>query len=136
MANLLSTNKRVMLAYAIVSAVALSLSCLGFISSYISFFPLLVTSIAFLFGFFYLLLLLKSIDEKGKGQETTLTSAMLSNVIRFVIMGVGVALSAVAIYFIPKNGEMNNYMFLLLLINGLPMMICILLFYFRGKSVK
>ena len=136
MANLLNTNKRVMLAYAIVSAVALSLSCLGFISSYISFFPLLVTSIAFLFGFFYLLLLLKSIDEKGEGHEATLTSAMLSNVLRFVIMGVGAALSAVAIYFIPKNGEMNNYMFLLLLINGLPMMICILLFYFRGKSVK
>ena len=134
----LDTNLKLYLAYLGVSVIALGLSALGFLAkSEFSYYPLVITAIAFFFGFIYLLfLMLASRKEMVVTKETkglNLVTLMGSNFLRFLVMVLALVSSFLFIYFVPHTEEIPKWVYALLLINGLPMVINVMLFYARSK---
>ncbi len=140
MKKIFGTNKGTMLVYGLLSIVIIGLSCLGLLSNnQFNFYPLVITSISFVFGAIYLFASLLSMGRKVELSENkgmNIIAMMGGNFLRFLILVLSMICSFLFIYFGPRNGEIEKRVYLLLLICGLPMFVNIALFYLRGKYVE
>ena len=139
MKNIFKTDKGIILIYCLIAALAIGLSFLGFIGNGpFSFFPFVVTSISFVFGFFYFLLMLfaskKVVEVNDSNKNIILMQQMLYNLSKFLLIALGVVASFLFIYFCDVGVDKPKWVFALLLISGLPMILSILLFIIRGAE--
>ncbi len=138
--KIFASNLYTMLVYVAISLVLVALSSLSLLAnSSFNFYPIVVTAISFAFGGVYLLLSLISMTKKveltgSKGIDTA--RMMGSNFLRFSILMLSIAVNFLFIYFYPHDGELEKWVFLLLLISGVPMFLNIFLFYMKGKYVE
>lgn len=138
--RIFSKNLYTLLFYILISFILIGLSSIALLAdSPFNFYPIIVTSISFFFGGVYLLLSLISMTKKveltgSKGLDTV--KMMGSNFLRFSILMLSIAVNFLFIYFYPHNIEIEKWVYLLLLISGIPMFINIFLFYMRGKYVE
>ena len=91
MKNIFKTDKGIILIYCLIAALAIGLSFLGFIGNGpFSFFPVVVTSISFVFGLFYFLLMLfaskKVVEVNDSNKNIILMQQMLYNLSKFLLM--------------------------------------------------
>lgn len=140
MKKVFSSNKGTMLVYGLISLVIIGISALGFLSdNQFNFYPIVVTSISFFFGAIYLLASLFSMNKKvtlSESKGMNVLQMMGGNFLRFLILILSMVSSFLFIYFGPREGEIEKWVYLLLLISGLPMFVNIALFYLRGKYVE
>ena len=140
MKKVFSSNKGTMLVYGLISLVIIGISALGFLSdNHFNFYPIVVTSISFFFGAIYLLASLFSMNKKvtlSESKGMNVLQMMGGNFLRFLILILSIISSFLFIYFGPREGEIEKWVYLLLLISGLPMFVNIALFYLRGKYVE
>lgn len=140
MKKIFGTNKGTMLAYGLVSLIVIGLSALGFVSNnQFNFYPIVITSISFAFGAIYLFASLMSMNKKvtlSESKGMNVMTMMGGNFLRFLILILSIVCSFLFIYFGPSEGEVEKWVYLLLLISGLPMFVNIALFYMRGKYVE
>ena len=137
MNKLFKSDLSVMLTYAVISFIFIGGSCFSlFLNSEFNYYPIVITGISFVFGFAYLAFMIyagnKQINQTKKNQPTV-ASLMTMNFLRFFIVILSIGVSLLFIYFGPKSGEVEKWVYLLILINGLPLLIDIFLFYMRGR---
>lgn len=135
------TDKSALITYLIITVICLGLSSIAFaFDTKYSYFPIVITAISFVCGFFYLWAMLYSmkkrleITEENKGMR--FAGQMGSNFLRFSIMVIAVLCNFLFVYFTPVEGEPEKWVYALILIAGLPMIIDIALFYLRSAYVE
>ena len=140
MKKVFGSNKGTILVYAIVSVLIIGLSAMGLLSdNQFNFYPIVITTISFVFGAFYLIASLSSMNKKitmSESKGMNVLTMMGGNFLRFLILILSMGCSFLFIYFGPREGEIEKWVYLLLLISGLPMFLNIALFYMRGKYVE
>ncbi len=140
MKKIFSTNKGTALVYIFFSLLAVLISCLSLLSdNQFNYYPIVVTAISFVFGGFYLIASLFSMTKKvqlSQSKGVNIMTMMGSNFLRFSILIISVVVCFLFIYFGPRTGEIEKWVYFLILICGLPMPINILLFYIRGKYAE
>lgn len=139
MKNFFKSDKHIILIYCLASLLAILLSLLGFIGNGpFSYFPIVVTSIAFTFGFLYFLLMIKAshkiVEVNENSKHVVFAQQMLYNFSKFLLMILGVIASFLFLYFVDAGVEKEKWVFALLLINGIPMILSIVLFILRGTD--
>lgn len=140
MKKLFSKDSTTLMVYSVISLVLIGLSGFGFlVNSQFNFYPIVITTISFLFGGIYLFFSLRSMHKKiettnSKGFDTAIL--MGGNMLRFLILVLSIVCNFLFIYFTPHDGEIEKWVYLLLLISGAPMFVNIYLFYLRGKYVE
>lgn len=128
---MLKTNKKAYIFYAVVGLVLLALSSIGiFFNSYES---LVVLAINLFLGFFVLLINLNGIDKTYEEAKPTVVNNLLWSLLRMVIFGSGLILSALYIYFTRTDDSKIRFLFLLL--GLIPMGLTLLTFYLRTLNV-
>ncbi|MBP5694686.1 MAG: hypothetical protein J6X03_04510 [Bacilli bacterium] len=137
MSKLFKTDKSIVLVYFIISLISLGLSCFSlFADNQFNYYPIVITAISFVFGFIYLMFLLQSSKkqiDQTKNPQPSVASFMALNLLRFLIVAASIGVSVIFIYFGPRTGEVEKRVYLLILINGAPLLIDIFLFYMRGR---
>lgn len=140
MKKIFGTNKGTLLIYTLISLVVVGLSCISLIfNNQFNYYPIVVTAISFAFGALYLLASLISMNKKIKMSESKGMNIMMmmgGNFLRFSILLISIACSFLFVHFGPREGEIEKWVYLLVLISGLPMFVNIGLFYMRGKYVE
>ena len=137
MSKFFNSDKSLILTYLGISLIFIGGSCFSlFANTEFNYYPIVIAAISFVFGFAYLLFMLKAanvqINEQNKKQPSV-ASLMIMNFLRFFIVILSIGSSVLFIYFGPRTGELPKWVFLLVLINGLPLMIDTFLFYMRSK---
>lgn len=137
MKKLFGSDKSTILVYLCISLIFIGLSCFSlFAPTQFNYYPIVITGISFVFGFAYLMFMLKTsakqIDQAKQGQPSA-ASFMAMNLLRFLIVVLSIGVSLLFIYFGPREGDVDKWVYLLILINGLPLIIDIGLFYMRGR---
>ena len=136
---LFKNDFRTVLVYLVIFAIALGLSCIGFaFNTPYSYYPLVITAISFSCGLIYLLALLFNAKKKNEITPETknlaLAAQLGSNFLRFAIMVIAVLCCFLFIYFSTKEGEVEKWVYLLILIAGVPMIVDVALFYLRSVN--
>jgi len=136
MNKLFKTDLSIILTYLGISLICIGGSCFAlFADTEFNYYPIVITGIAFVFGSAYLLFMLKAGNNqlKNKNKEPSVASLMTMNFLRFFIVIASVGVSILFIYFGPKSGEVEKWVYLLIVINGLPLLVDIFLFFMRSK---
>ena len=136
MSKFFRTDKAIILDYLLIYVISLGLSCFSlFANTEFNYYPIVITAIAFAFGFGYLIFMLKAGNKQidaSKTQQPSTVSFMALNLVRFLIVVASIGASLLFIYFGPRRGEIEKWVYLLILIDGLPLLVSIFLFYMRG----
>ncbi len=136
MSKLFKTDLSIVLTYIGIAVICIGGSCFAlFANTEFNYYPIVITGIAFVFGLGYLLFMLKAGNNqiKNKKKEPSVASLMTMNFLRFFIVIASVGASILFIYFGPKTGEVEKWVYLLVIINGLPLLVDIFLFFMRSK---
>ena len=138
--KLFNSNKSTYFVYLIISIFAIGLSCLSLlIPNQYDYYPIVITAISFLFGFLYLFMMFFENDKKinmEADKNLNMMKLMGFNFLRFLTIALGAAASALFIFLMPHEGEVDKWVVALILISGIPMLINIGLFYLRGKAIN
>lgn len=138
--KIFSKNLYTMIVYLVITIVCIGISCAGLTSdSPFKIYPIVITAISFFFGGIYLLMSLFSMAKRveltgSKGLDTA--RMMGGNFLRFSVLIIAIACNFLFIYFCPHEGEIEKWVYFLLLISGFPMFINIFLFFMRSKYVE
>ena len=137
MNKLFKSDSGIILLYGLISLLCIGGSCFAlFADTQFNYYPIVITGIAFVFGLAYLFFMLKVGNnqlKQSKKQEPSVASLMTMNFLRFFIVIAAVVVSILFIYFGPKEGEIEKRVYILVVINGLPLLIDIFLFYMRSR---
>ena len=113
---------------------------MGFVNEKYGYYPLVITAISFTCGLVYLVMILlnakKKVEVTPENKNTMLVATMGGNFVRFAIMAIGVLCCFLFVHFTPVKGEIDRWVYALILIAGLPMIIDIALFYLRSAYVE
>lgn len=121
------TCLRAQLVYILVSLILIAISLTGIAFNVYE--PLIVLSITSFFTYFVVLINLYSAKKEG---EDSKISFMLMGFFRFLLLGIGLVLSALCIYFLNQNsGEIYPYLYLLL--GLIPIFLNLMVVIFRSK---
>ncbi len=113
--------------YGIISLTLILISLIGLAFNSIE--AVVILSICSVFCYFALLINLYSGTNREKN---TLFSVLLISFVRFLLLGAGLILSAIFLYF--NNNEGDNYRYLFLLFGLIPIFISNLTFYLGSKD--
>ena len=134
------TNKSTIITYIVIFIIALGLSCIGFVNEKYGYYPLVITAISFTCGLVYLVMILlnakKKVEVTPENKNAMLVATMGGNFVRFAIMAIGVLCCFLFVHFTPVEGEIDRWVYALILIAGVPMIIDIALFYLRSAYVE
>lgn len=122
------TNKSCLLTYILIAICGMGISTIGI--AYKNYDPLVVLGLTFICDFFVLLINL--IPSKSENPNTLMF--MLVGVFRFILMGVGLVLSALFIYLTRDSLGSDKSRYLFVLLGLIPIVVATLLFYLRSRN--
>lgn len=122
------TNKSCLLTYILIAICGMGISSIGI--AYKNYDPLVVLGLTFICDFFVLLINL--IPSKSENPNTLMF--MLVGVFRFILMGVGLVLSALFIYLTRDSLGSDKSRYLFVLLGLIPIGVATLLFYLRSRN--
>jgi len=128
---MLKTNRKAYVFYAVVGLILLALSLIGIIFN--SYESLVVLAINLFFGFFVLLINLHDINKSYEEVKPTVVNSLLWSLLRMIIFGTGLVLSALFLYF--TRTDESKIRFLFLLLGLLPIGLTMVTFYLRTLNV-
>lgn len=122
------TNKSCLLTYILIAICGMGISSIGI--AYKNYDPLVVLGLTFICDFFVLLINL--IPSRSENPNTLMF--MLVGVFRFILMGVGLVLSALFIYLTRDSLGSDKSRYLFVLLGLIPIVLATLLFYLRSRN--
>lgn len=122
------TNKSCLLTYILIAICGMGISSIGI--AYKNYDPLVVLGLTFICDFFVLLINL--IPSRSENPNTLMF--MLVGVFRFILMGVGLVLSALFIYLTRDSLGSDKSRYLFVLLGLIPIVVATLLFYLRSRN--
>lgn len=122
------TNKSCLLTYILIAICGMGISTIGI--AYKNYDPLVVLGLTFICDFFVLLINL--IPSRSENPNTLMF--MLVGVFRFILMGVGLVLSALFIYLTRDSLGSDKSRYLFVLLGLIPIVVATLLFYLRSRN--